>query len=65
MNEQRSPDRWPVGATIYAVVVSTLVATLIVVHLYPLRHHPRERRAFGLAGRCYCLTSTQSRFSSA
>jgi signal transduction histidine kinase len=38
--EQPTIDRWPVGATAYAVVVSTLIATLVLVHLYPL-HGPR------------------------
>jgi two-component sensor histidine kinase len=39
--------RWPVAATVYAVVVSTLIATLILVHLYPL-HGPRPSLAGAL-----------------
>lgn len=35
--DRPSSPRWPVGATVYTVVVTTLIATLILVHLYPLR----------------------------
>ena len=37
MTEPRMRLRWPVGATFYGVVVSTVIATLVLVHLYPWR----------------------------